>query len=155
MKSSLVIVFLASSMLLSILPALAASVNLICTEKGGTEKAIDRNGESEKPVSDFWSIPVSVDTDSNRATLWGASRDLSIKPDKLHIQEFTTERTPHRDSTKIQVLIIDRKTLSFTYTRNSSLSSYLPSLRLLTTNSTTKKSYGSCVKIKEVKGSKV
>ena len=142
-------------MLWSVSRVSASGINLICTEKGGNVKEKDNSGESENIITDLWSIPVSVDTDSNRATLWGVSRDLSIKPDKLHIQEFTTEETSQRNSTKIQVLIIDRKTLGFTYAWKFSLSSFFPPLGLWTSNSTTKKSYGTCTKVKEVKGNKI
>lgn len=131
----------------------AASINLICTEKGGTEKNVNRNGEVEKPISDFWSIPVSVDTVSNRATVYGKTRDLSVKPDKLNIQEFTTERKSNINSTYINVLIIDRKTLGFTYAWNSSMN-YQTVVGLMT-STTTRKSHGNCTKVNAIKGNKI
>jgi len=155
MKHLISLVIIASSILLYIPRASASGINLICTEKGGSEKKKDKSGESENILNDLWDIPVFVDTNSNKATLWGVTRDLSIKPDKLHIQEFTDERTPQRNSTKIQVLIIDRKTLSFTYRRGSTISSFFPPLGLWTLTSSSRESYGNCTKVKEQKGNKI
>jgi hypothetical protein len=142
-------------MLWSVSRVSAASIHLICTEKGGTEIKKDRNGESEKQITDFWSIPVSIDTDNSRATLWGETRSLSIKPDKLHIQEFTDNRSAEKVSTKIQLLIIDRKSLGFTYSWNSYISSFSPPLGEWFSISKTKKSYGICTKVKDQKGNKI
>ena len=117
------------------------------------KKNVNRNGEVEKPISDFWSIPVSVDTVSNRATVYGKTRDLSVKPEKLNIQEFTTERKSNINSTYINVLIIDRKTLGFTYAWNSSMN-YQTVVGLMT-STTTRKSYGNCTKVDAIKGNKI
>jgi hypothetical protein len=142
-------------MLLSVSHVSASGINLICTEKGGSVKEKEKSGESENVLTDLWSIPVSVDITSNRATLWGASKDLTIEPTQLTIQELSRENSEHRNTTIIQVLKVDRKTLGFTYGRGSTISSFLPLLGLWTMTSSTRKSHGICTKVKEQKGNKI
>jgi len=142
-------------MLWSVSRVSASGINLICTEKGGSVKEKDNSGESEKNITDLWSIPVSVDIDSNRATLWGVTKDLTIEPTQLTIQELSRENSEHRNTSIIQVFKVNRKTLGFTYGRGSTISSFYPLLGLWTMTSSDRKSYGVCTKVKEQKGNKI
>ena len=155
LRSLLTLVFVASSMLWSVSRVSASGINLICTEKGGNVKEKDNSGESENIITDLWSIPVSVDTASNRATLWGVSKDLTIEPTQLTIQELSRENSEHRNTSIIQVFKVNRKTLGFTYGRGSTISSFYPLLGLWTMTSSVRKSYGICTKVKEVKGNRI
>ena len=154
LRSLLTLVFVASSMLWSVSRVSASGINLICTEKGGSIKEKDNSGESEKNITDLWSIPVSVDTASNRATLWGATKDLTIEPTHLTIRELSRENSEHRNTSIIQVFKVSRKTLGFTYGRGSTISSFYPLLGWTMTSSD-RKSYGICTKVKEQKGNKI
>ena len=136
--------------------ASAAAVNFICSEKGGTEiKKSSSSGETEKTVTDLWSIPTTVDTATGRATMWGKDREMSVESAKILLREYSEKMTTTGNSTQISTLEINRRTLSFSYSWYSRTSSRIPSLGLAVSVSTTRKTNGVCTKIQEAKGNKI